>query len=149
MKCGEFFEEAFFEFGNFTLFDGESGSLSVSAISDKEILGTIEELYHIAPIRGATRGNGSSSCYCFLVSCPPSQGDIQIRVPLPPLTGGFQSTSLRGYRSIINIYFISLSSRKWMIVSIFDDDARFSIHLCELACNQTDDAMFQIGCIIK
>ena len=40
-------------------------------------------------------------------------------------------------------------SCEWVIVSVFDDDAWFSIHLCEFACDESDDAMFEIVCIIE
>ena len=36
-----------------------------------------------------------------------------------------------------------------MIVSVFDDDTRLTIHLCELACDEPDDAMFEIVCIVE
>jgi hypothetical protein len=54
-----------------------------------------------------------------------------------------------GISKILNLYLISFSSREWMVVSVFDDDARFSIHLCELARDETDDPVFEVRCIIE
>lgn len=36
-----------------------------------------------------------------------------------------------------------------MVVSVFDDDARLAIHLRELARDETDDPVFEVGCIIE
>lgn len=36
-----------------------------------------------------------------------------------------------------------------MVVSVFDDDTRLAVHLCELACDETDDPVFEIVCIIE
>ena len=51
---------------------------------------------------------------------------------------------LRWYWCIVDIYIISFPSCEWMIVSVFDDDTRLTIHLCELACDEPDDAMFEM-----
>ena len=54
MHGRELGNESLLEFADFGLFDSESCRLPMSSISHEEVASIIEELYHIAPIRGTT-----------------------------------------------------------------------------------------------
>ncbi len=43
---------------------------------------------------------------------------------------------------------ISLATREWMIMPILEDDGRLVVYLCELACYESDNPMFEIVRII-
>ena len=64
---------------------------------------------------------------------------------VPPLT-----PPKRGrIRRFVHIYLISLPPCERVIVSVFDDDTWLAIHLCELARDESYDAMLEVWRIIE
>lgn len=43
---------------------------------------------------------------------------------------------------------ISFATGEWMVVPILEDNGRLVVHLCELACDESDDPMFEVVRII-
>jgi hypothetical protein len=95
----------------------------MTAISYKEILTTIKKFNKIAPFRRTTRSNRERYIGRGI--------DFEI------------------CRRRVDIYRISFSVCKRMIMSFLDYNGWFIIHLGETASNKSDNSMFEIFGIIK